>query len=110
MDQYFFPIFALTIALTRIALYIRPTASPTIGSFRLHHYMYGIVAAALGLASGSVVLYAIGLGLFVDELAYLLIRGKGHRDNYSPASLFGTLAFALLVFFLQRYLLLPFGA
>ena len=76
----------------------------------MHHYMYGIVGIIAGFLLHSVIIYAIGLGLFVDELTYLLIRGKDHKDNYSKVSLLGTAIFVLLVFLFQNYLLIPFGA
>jgi hypothetical protein len=108
MTSYFFLIFALTVVLTRLVIYIKPIASPTVGGFRIHHYMYGIVGIIAGLLLHSILIYAIGLGLFVDELTYLLIRGKDHKDNYSKISLLGTAIFVLLVFLFKNYLLIPF--
>lgn len=105
MITYFFLIFAFTILITRVYLYVRPTSSPTIGRFRLHHYMFGLAGVVLGIAFSSLTVFAIGLGLFVDELAFLLMRGKTHEDNYSKASLLGTLFFVAVVFYIQEYLL-----
>jgi len=102
----FFYIFLVTIVIVRVFLFLKPVPSPTIGKFRMHHYMYGLLAVALGLLIGSLVIYAIGLGLFVDELAYLLIRGKTHTDNYSWASLFGTSLFVVIVFVFKEYLVM----
>ncbi len=110
MISYFFIIFALTVLMTRLILYIRPTASPMVGGIQMHHYMYGIVGIIVSLFLHSITIYAIGLGLFVDELTYLLIRGKNHKDNYSGISLFGTALFVMIVFLFQTYLLIPFGA
>lgn len=109
MASYFFIIFLLTILLTRLFLFLHPTASPNIGRFRLHHYMYGIVGVLIGLAMHSLSVYAIGMGLFIDELTYLLIRGKDHVDNYSKLSLLGTLFFIIIVFLLKDYLITPFN-
>ena len=109
MTSYFFIVFIFTVILTRVVLYIRPTPSPTIRGFRVHHYMYGIAGVALALLIHSITLYAVGLGLFVDELTYLLIRGKDHKDNYSRTSLLGTALCVLIVFLTQGYLLIPFG-
>lgn len=86
-------------------LYFFPVTSPTIGDFRLHHYMYGIVGIVLGVIFSNLILFAIGLGLFVDEFTYVLIGGKTHKDNYSKASLLGTLIFVIIIFFTQTYLL-----
>ena len=84
---YFFIIFFITILVTRVFLYVHPTPSPTINGFRTHHYMYGLVLAPVGALVGSVTIFAVGVGLFVDELGYLLIGGKTHEENYSKASL-----------------------
>lgn len=108
MSDYFFIVFLLTILVTRVFLFAYPVSSPTIGRFRTHHYMFGIAAAGIGLAIQSVTLYAIGLGLFVDELSYLLMRGKTHHDNFSILSLVGTLVFAIIGFLLKNYLVSPF--
>jgi hypothetical protein len=89
-------VFFLTILFTRIYLLIRPTASPTIGELRLHHYMYGILLVFLAIPLENLILGAVGWGLFIDELTYILINGKNHKDNYSRISLLGTFVFAAL--------------
>ena len=104
----FFLIFLATVVSVRIILFLKPIASPTIGGFRMHHYMYGIALAIFGLVVNFLTIYAIGVGLFVDELAYLLIRGKTHADNYSVKSLIGTVVFVVLVFIFRKFISLPF--
>lgn len=107
MAHDFFAIFLATILITRIYLYYRPTSSPTLFGLRLHHYMYGLVLTVFGLLIDSLFVYAVGLALFVDELAFLLLRGTSHEDNYSWKSLLGTALFIALVFILRDYLVLP---
>lgn len=102
----FFLIFLCTIFLTRLFLYVKPIQSPTWGGFRLHHYMYGMLAVIIGLWIHSLGLYAIGFGLFVYELTYPIIGGKTHADNYSIRSLLGTTGFILLTFIFREYLVL----
>lgn len=99
--NYFFTLFLLTIFIVRIFLFVLPTASPTLRGFRLHHYMYGLIMALVGALLESVTLYAIGTGLFIDELGYLLIGGKTHDDNYSHSSLLLTAVFVILVYLLR---------
>ncbi len=108
MRYRFFVIFLLTLTIVRAAVFFFPVASPTFGTFRVHHYMYGIVLIMLGLFFRRVTLYAVGLALFVDELTYLLVGGKTHEDNYSGISLAGTALFTFLVFLLKDYLVKPF--
>ena len=107
MSNYFFLIFVVTIVIVRLFLFLCPFSSPDIKGFRIHHYMYGIVGIIIGLVAHSINLYAIGLGLFVDELTYIIIRGKDHKDNYSLVSLLGTLLFVVAVFVFKDYLVLP---
>lgn len=105
MDDYFFTIFLATVAITRLLIFIFPIPAPTFGKFRIHHYMYGLIGILMGIVFHSVLIYAIGFGLFVDELTYLLIGGKNHKDNYSKVSLLGTLFFVIIVFVFREYLL-----
>lgn len=101
----FFIIFLSTVVITRIFLFVKPTPSPTLKGFRIHHWMYGVVFIIFGIAVSSIIFYAIGLGLFIDELTYLLIRGKTHEDNYSSVSLIGTISFVVLVYIFKGSLM-----
>lgn len=100
----FFLIFLVTILITRIALYFKPTPSPTIKGFRLHHYMYGIVIGMIGIIFSNIILFGIGLGLFIDEVPYLIIGGKNHKDNYSAKSILGVLILVIIIFFSKSFL------
>lgn len=104
-EQYFFLIFLTTILITRIVLYIKPVSSPTIKGFRIHHWMYGVLFISISFLVKNVPLFAIGLGLFIDELSYIIIGGKNHKDNYSFKSLFGTTLFILVVYLLQEWII-----
>ncbi len=108
MNIYFFFTFLITILATRLFLFLRPIPAPTIGKFRTHHYMFGLLGIVVGLLIHSVLVFAIGLGLFVDELTYILIGGKTHADNYSKISLLGTLFFIVLVFIFRNNLIYIF--
>ena len=93
-----------TVVVTRVFLYFKPIASPTMFGIRLHHYMYGVALVIVGVTLNSVILYAIGVGLFIDELTFLLTQGKDHKDNYSRVSLWGTIFFLILVFIFRDVL------
>jgi hypothetical protein len=105
--NWFFLVFLATIIMVRILLFIKPTAAPTINGFRTHHYMYGLFGIAISFLIHSLVLYAIGLGLFIDELTYLFIGGKTHKDNYSVASLTGTLVFIVFIYIFRTHIVSP---
>lgn len=104
-DTFLFLIIVITVSVTRIFLYFKPTPSPTLFGLRTHHYMYGGILATLGAVLSNVTLYGIGIGLFLDELTYLLIGGKTHEDNYSTPSLTGTGFFLLIAFIFKEQLL-----
>jgi len=108
MTSYFLSVFLFTVIVTRIFLYFHPTPSPTILGFRTHHYLYGIIGIIAGLFFHSLTIYAIGLGLLVDELTFILMRGTTHADNYSKTSLIGTAICTVLVIIFHRYFLIIF--
>lgn len=66
--------------------------------------MYGIALVAVSLSISNLVLYAVGLGLLVDELTFLCINGKTHKDNYSAKSLVGTIALMMLAYLFREQL------
>ena len=108
MNNEFYLIFFLTILLTRVFLYYRRINSPIIRGFRCHHYMYGMIIVVFSLVVHSLVLYAIGVGLFVDELAFLFLKPKNYKTYYSKRSMIGTFAFVFIVFLLRNYLVTAF--
>jgi hypothetical protein len=109
MDNEFLVIFVITVLAFRICLYMKPLSAPTIAGFRTHHYMYGLIGIGVGLAARSLLVYAIGWAMFVDELTFVLIRGKNHADNYSLRSLAGTALLVIAVALSRRWLLMPFA-
>lgn len=101
----FFLTFLGAIVVTRIFLYFNPRSSPTIKGFRLHHYMFGIFIALTGGIIQNIFVYAIGLGLFVDEIGYLIIGGKTHEDNYSVTSILILVLLVVFAFILRNQIL-----
>jgi len=87
---------------------MKPLPAPTVGKLRVHHYMYGLLGIVIALAIHSLILYAVGWGLFVDELTYLVIGGKTHQDNYSALSLSGTVILMVVIFFARGWIVTPF--
>ncbi len=100
--NYFFSIFLVTVIITRIGLYIKPLASPTIKGLRLHHYMYGFLILIISLFFKNPLGFSLGLGLFIDEIPYLVLKGKTHKDNYSKNSIRGVVILIILIWILRR--------
>lgn len=88
-DTYFLTV-SVTVLIVRVLVFIFPKPSPTVGGFRLHHWMYGaFLTTLLILVRGifhNIYLLAIFMGIFLDEVGFIVIRGKDHEDNYSPES------------------------
>jgi len=104
MSNSFFLLVLLTVLGVRTFNYLLPIASPTIAGFRLHHYMYGLFLVGVSLLVPSWRLFAVGLGLAIDETTFVLIGGKTHADNYSLPSLVGTALLLVLVFVMRQEL------
>ena len=100
-----------TIIITRVLVYVYNKPSPTIKNFRTHHWMFGLVFILIlfGISSFYTNLYllSISTGIFLDEIGFIIMRGKTHEDNYSPKS-FMILIFFLFLFFLFRESILDF--
>ena len=104
MSFEFISIFCGTVITTRLLLYFCRLPSPTVGTFRLHHYMYGLIGIPFAFVLHSLALYAFSAALFVDEITYLVIGGESHDDNYSAFSLGGTLLLVVFVFIFKEQL------
>ena len=50
----------------------------------------------------NVYLLSISVGVFLDEIGFILIKGKTHEDNYSPKSFMIILLFILLLFIFRE--------
>lgn len=104
-DKYF--LFAMMIVIiTRVLVYIYNKPSPTIKNFRTHHWMYGLVfTIILFCISGfytNIYLLSISMGIFLDEIGFIILKGKTHEDNYSPKSFMILIFFMLLLFIFRE--------
>ncbi len=110
--DYFYFFFLGTIAVTRVLLAFPKRPKSIIGKIHVRHYMWGIVLAVITFFIKNLTLYAIGLGLVADELAPLLIKGPGYRDEqwrgcedyFTAWSVAGAFLVALIVFLVRNYL------
>lgn len=107
-DKYFLCT-VLTIIIIRIFVYKYPKPSPTIKNFRIHHWMYGLFFTLLLLFTSNyynnIYLLAISMGIFLDEIGFIIMRGKSHEDNYSPKSFIILMVFILLLFIFRESIL-----
>lgn len=109
-DKYFLCTI-VTIFITRVWVYIFNRPSPTIKNFRTHHWMYGLLFTVILICISkfytNIYLLAISMGIFLDEIGFILIRGKNHEDNYSPKS-FMIIIFFIILLFIFRGVIIDF--
>lgn len=102
----FFLFTLITIIITRVFVYIFNKPSPTIKNFRTHHWMFGLLFTILLFFISkfytNVYLLSISMGVFLDEIGFILIKGKTHEDNYSPKSFMIIMLFILLLFIFRE--------
>ena len=104
-DKYFLLTF-ITILITRVVVYIFNKLSPTIKNFRTHHWMFGlffmIILFCISNFYTNIYLLSISMGIFLDEIGFMIIKGKTHKDNYSPESFIMLLFFIFLLFIFRE--------
>lgn len=98
--------FLLSIILTRFFLYFFPISSPKIKSFKIHHYMYGILIMMISFIISSKFFFYIGFGLFLDEVPCLLLYGKFHYKEYNSKD---TLMMLVLLIFISSGMFYSFN-
>lgn len=105
----YFLIYIGTIVVTRFVLSYWPRHAPKIGTFQLHHYMYGLVLVAGYLVFPQPLLLAVGLALFVDEVPLFFIFKTwdwpdNHWKEYHSRSSVLSIVVISVVGFLALYL------
>ena len=104
-DKYFL-FTTITIIITRVMVYIFNKPSPTIKNFRTHHWMFGLIFTIILFCISrfytNIYLLSISMGIFLDEIGFIIIRGKTHEDNYSPKSFMILMFFILLLFIFRE--------
>lgn len=106
LHDIYFLLTMTTILLTRVWVYLFNKPSPTIKNFRIHHWMYGllftIILFCISYFYTNIYLLSISTGIFLDEIGFIIIRGKTHEDNYSPKSFMILMLFILLLFIFRE--------
>ena len=77
----FFLCYFGTIAITRLLLAPPQRPKIFIGGLHIRHYLFGIVLVLLGFFMKNTLVYAIGLGLIVDEIILVIAKGPGLSDE-----------------------------
>ena len=102
----FFLIFLLTLIITRVFCLKTRIPSPTISGFRTHHYMTGLLLIVLSFYFSNLVIFAIGFGLFVDQMPLFIFWRKWKWEDYiSTWSYVGLIFITIIVYLFQDYLI-----
>jgi hypothetical protein len=105
-SNYFFLIFLGTIVLTRLVLNLKNMRSPMIYGLRLHHYMYGIILVIFSIFKSNPGMYAVGLGLFADEIPQIVPKVSVSWENYHSLKSIAVISVIIvLVYLLQGFIL-----
>ena len=80
-EDYFFSIFLLAIVISRVILSFPKRIKPSLGKFRIRHYMYAIILIPLAFILDSITMFAFGAGLLADELPLTPVKGLGYRNE-----------------------------
>ena len=103
----FFLVFVGTIVVTRLVLLPKRILYPRVFGHHIHHFIYGIFILIIGVLASNLFLYAVGFGLFVDELP-LVFTQKWNWNGYNSALCpVGEVGIIILAFLLRNYILLP---
>ncbi len=103
--------FILTIVIIRVGVFLIPGVDITVGKFILHHFWFGVLLLMInffikeGRFNQKFILFGIGLGLFLDELIFMLLGGGGDLQYWNIYSVIGTMLIVLLIFFLRGEIL-----
>jgi len=103
----FFLIFLGTIIVTRLVLLPQRILYPRIFGYHVHHFVYGIVLVVIALFLSNLFLYAVGLGLFVDELPLVFTQKWSWYRYNSALCRIEDVAIIVAIFLLRSYILLP---
>ena len=104
-DKYFLYT-TTTILVTRVWVYLWNKPSPTIKNLRTHHWMFGlaftIILFCISNHYTNIYLLSISTGIFLDEIGFMIMKGKTHEDNYSPKSFMILMFFIILLFIFRE--------
>jgi len=103
----FYLIFVLTIILVRLLVFLIPDVEITLGNFVVHHFWFGVLLLILGILVKRKIRFwfvAIGLGLALDQLVFILLGGGRDAQYWAWPSVVSVVVLAIFVFALRKRL------
>ncbi|MEK6918122.1 MAG: hypothetical protein AABW51_04195 [Nanoarchaeota archaeon] len=106
-ENLFYSVIVLTIILVRLKVFLFPTHVQLFGVI-IHYFWIGAIFLVLGyLVSKSyfyvkLLLISVGLGLFIDELAFMILGGGSFPQYWSIYSILGVVCLLLLSYLTRK--------
>jgi len=101
----FYLIIILTILVMRISLFLLPPNTHVrVLGIVIHHFWFGILLIGIGLIIPKkkeyikIFAYAIGVGLIIDELIFMVLGAGTDRQYWALPSMLGMIIILLVIF------------
>ncbi len=107
----FYLLFVSTVIVIRLGVFFVPNVDFTFLDFVLHHFWFGILLISVSFLFMKkkhfrIILFAIGCGLFVDELAFMMMGAGGDNEYWGWLSVGGTILIGCIVGIFRKNLLI----
>ena len=102
-ENLFYILLILTIISIRLGVFLIPEVDVSFIGLNIHHFWFGVIIVLIALIVPKkydwvkIVLYAIGLGLIVDQLVFMLLGAGKDAQYWALPSLFGAIIIALII-------------
>jgi peptidoglycan/LPS O-acetylase OafA/YrhL len=102
-ENIFYILLILTIIVTRLSVFLIPEVDINLFGFIVHHFWFGVILVLIGLVVpkkydwAKIVFYAIGLGLIVDQLVFIILGAGKDAQYWALPSLLGTIILTLII-------------
>ena len=109
-ENLFYLIVVLAVIAMRLGVYIVPEVDVMFMGIVLHHYVFGLIMMAGAFlfekhSNLRLWIFAIGLGLVLDEIMFLALGSGKDAQYWAPMSSYGTVLLLFAVFPLREKLL-----
>jgi hypothetical protein len=107
-ENLFYILLILTIIGTRLSVVLVPEVDLIVLGLIIHHFWFGIILAIIGLIIPKkydwikIIIYAIGFGLIIDQLIFMILGAGKDAQYWALPSLLGTIILALVILPLRK--------
>ncbi len=76
----------------------------------VHHFFFGVILATIGFLTSKqkshkkIILYAVGIGLIIDQLVFMLLGAGKDKEYWALPSLLSVFIIAFSVFLIRQKL------